>query len=328
MNSLLLPKAFWVKGNANPVKEQHTMSQYHVPVLLNESVSALNIEENRNGVFVDATFGGGGHSREILERLGPKGTLIAFDRDSDAIKNAPKDKRLILVHNNFRFVQNFVRALGFIGKVDGILADLGVSSHQFDTGERGFSFRFDAPLDMRMNQLGGKSAADVVNTYSQEELSNIFKIYGELDKPWKAAEMICKAREAAPINTTTELGKAIESVLPKFAEHKFLAKVYQALRIEVNQEMKSLEKFLIGAAKSLKPGGKLVIITYHSLEDRMVKNFIKAGNIEGKVEKDFYGNATAPLKAVNRKPILPQEEEIASNTRARSAKLRIAEKAI
>ena len=302
------------------------MSQYHVPVLLNESVSALNIEENRNGVFVDATFGGGGHSREILERLGPKGKLIAFDRDSDAIKNAPKDKRLILVHNNFRFVQNFVRALGFIGKVDGILADLGVSSHQFDTAERGFSFRYEAPLDMRMNQEAKTNAADIINNYEQEELEKILRLYGEVDNSRKIAQMICKARETGPIETTTQLGSAIEKALPKFAEHKFLAKVYQALRIEVNQEMKSLEKFLSGAAAALKPGGKMVIITYHSLEDRMVKNFIKAGNIEGKAEKDFYGNITAPLVAVNRKPILPQESEISANTRARSAKLRIAEK--
>ncbi len=301
------------------------MSQYHVPVLLNESVSALNIEENRNGVFVDATFGGGGHSREILERLGPKGTLIAFDRDSDAIKNAPKDKRLILVHNNFRFVQNFVRALGFIGKVDGILADLGVSSHQFDTGERGFSFRFDAPLDMRMNQLGGKSAADVVNTYSQEELSNIFKIYGELDKPWKAAEMICKARESAPIETTGDLSKAVAKLYNSFNEHKFLAKLYQALRIEVNMEMRALEDFLNGTLACLRPQGRLSVITYHSLEDRMVKNFIKAGNIQGNEAKDFYGKSLSPYTQISRKPILPTEEEISSNTRSRSAKLRIAE---
>lgn len=302
------------------------MSEYHVPVLLNESVSALNIEENRNGIFIDATFGGGGHSREILSRLGSKGKLIAFDRDSDAIANAPNDKRLILIHNNFRFVHNFVRVLGYIGKVDGILADLGVSSHQFDTGERGFSFRFDAPLDMRMNQLGGKSAADIVNSYSAEELTRIFRIYGEVDKPWKAAEYICKARENKTIETTGDLSKAVEKMYNSFTEHKFLAKLYQALRIEVNMEMRALEDFLQGTIAALKPQGRLSVITYHSLEDRMVKNFIKAGNIDGKVEKDFYGNSKAPLKAVNRKPILPQESEISVNTRARSAKLRIAEK--
>ena len=210
--------------------------------------------------------------------------------------------------------------------IDGVLADLGVSSHQFDTAERGFSFRYEAPLDMRMNQEAEKTAADIINSYEPEELEKILRLYGEVDNSRRLAQMICKARETAPIETTGQLGKAIESALPKFAEHKFLAKVYQALRIEVNQEMRSLEKFLSGAAASLKPGGKLVVITYHSLEDRMVKNFIKAGNIDGKVEKDFFGNSKAPLKAVNRKPILPQESEIAANTRARSAKLRIAEK--
>lgn len=301
------------------------MSEYHVPVLLNESVSALNIEGNRNGIFIDATFGGGGHSREILGRLGPKGKLIAFDRDSDAIANAPDDKRLILIHNNFRFVHNFMRALGYIGKVDGILADLGVSSHQFDTGERGFSFRFDAPLDMRMNQLGGKSAADIVNGYSAEELTRIFRIYGEVDKPWKAAEFICKARESKPIETTGDLSKAVEKMYNSFTEHKFLAKLYQALRIEVNMEMRALEDFLQGTIPALKPEGRLSVITYHSLEDRMVKNFMKTGNPQGENEKDFYGRSLSPFDPVNRKPILPTEEEIATNTRSRSAKLRVAQ---
>ena len=301
------------------------MSEYHIPVLLNESVSALNIEENRNGIFIDATFGGGGHSKEILGRLGEKGKLIAFDRDSDAIKNAPNDKRLILIHNNFRFVQNFVRALGFAGKIDGILGDLGVSSHQFYTGERGFSFRFDAPLDMRMNQLAPKSASDIVNDYSQEELTKIFKIYGELDKPWKVAELICKARESAPIETTGDLSRAVAKLYNNFTEHKFLAKLYQALRIEVNMEMRALEDFLTGARNSLKPGGRLSIITYHSLEDRMVKNFMKTGNTQGENEKDFYGRSLSPFELVTRKPILPPDEEIASNTRSRSAKLRVAQ---
>ena len=301
------------------------MSQYHVPVLLNESVSALNIEENPNGIFIDVTFGGGGHSREILSRLGPKGKLIAFDRDSDAIKNAPKDKRITLIHNNFRFMRNFVRALGYCGKIDGILGDLGVSSHQFDTGERGFSFRFDAKLDMRMNTLGGKSAADIVNSYTQEELTKIFKIYGELDKPWKAAELICKWRENSPIETTGDLGKAVAKLYTSFNEHKFLAQLYQALRIEVNMEMRALEDFLNGTTACLKPNGRLSVITYHSLEDRMVKNFMKAGNTEGKEGKDFYGRSLSPFTLVNRKPILPPEEEIASNSRSRSAKLRVAE---
>lgn len=302
------------------------MSEYHNPVLLDESISALI--GSPKGIYADATFGGGGHTSEILRRIDPEGRVISFDRDSDAIANKPDDERLTLIRSDFRWIQNHIIHQGYRDGIDGILADLGVSSHQFDTAERGFSFRYEAPLDMRMNQEAQTTAADIINGYSMEDLEKILRLYGEVDNSRKIAQLICKAREFSPINTTGELGKAIESVLPKFAEHKFLAKVYQALRIEVNQEMKSLEKFLIGAAKSLKPGGKLVIITYHSLEDRMVKNFIKAGNIDGKVEKDFYGNATAPLKAVNRKPILPQEEEIASNTRARSAKLRIAEKSL
>ena len=300
------------------------MSEYHTSVLLDESVSAL--VGPVDGVYADATFGGGGHTAEILSRLSQNGRVLAFDRDSDAIANKPDDSRLTLIRSDFRWIHNHVLHQGYKEGIDGVLADLGVSSHQFDTAERGFSFRYDAPLDMRMNQEADRTAADIVNSYEYEELEKILRIYGEVDNSRKIAQLICKARESAPVMTTSGLGKAIESALPKFAEHKFLAKVYQALRIEVNQEMKSLEKFLLGAAESLKPGGKMVIITYHSLEDRMVKNFIKAGNIEGKMEKDFYGNATAPLKAVNRKPILPQEEEIAANTRARSAKLRIAEK--
>ena len=300
------------------------MSEYHTSVLLDESVSAL--VGPVDGVYADATFGGGGHTAEILSRLSQNGRVLAFDRDSDAIANKPDDSRLTLIRSDFRWIHNHVLHQGYKEGIDGVLADLGVSSHQFDTAERGFSFRYDAPLDMRMNQEADRTAADIVNSSEYEELEKVLRLYGEVDNSRKIAQLICKARESAPVMTTSGLGKAIESALPKFAEHKFLAKVYQALRIEVNQEMKSLEKFLLGAAESLKPGGKMVIITYHSLEDRMVKNFIKAGNIEGKMEKDFYGNATAPLKAVNRKPILPQEEEIAANTRARSAKLRIAEK--
>jgi len=300
------------------------MSEYHTPVLLDESVSALI--GSTSGIYADATFGGGGHSRVILSRLSPEGRLISFDRDSDAIANAPDDNRLTLIRSDFRWIHNHILHRGYREGIDGILADLGVSSHQFDTAERGFSFRYEAPLDMRMNQEGATTAADIVNSCEFEEIERIMRLYGEVDNSRRIAQLICKAREIRPIETTGDLGKAIESALPKFAEHKFLAKVYQALRIEVNQEMKSLEKFLSGAAESLKPGGRMVIITYHSLEDRMVKNFIKAGNIEGKAEKDFYGNITAPLAAVNRKPILPQESEIAANTRARSAKLRIAEK--
>ena len=302
------------------------MSEYHTPVLLDESVSALI--SSTSGIYADATFGGGGHTSEILRRLSPEGRVISFDRDSDAIANRPDDQRLTLIRSDFRWIHNHIMHQGYKEGIDGILADLGVSSHQFDTAERGFSFRYDAPLDMRMNQEAQMTAADIINGYEQDELEKILRIYGEVDGSRRIAQMICKAREVSAIQTTSDLGKAIEKALPKFAEHKFLAKVYQALRIEVNQEMKSLEKFLSGAAKSLRPGGKLVVITYHSLEDRMVKNFIKTGNIDGKAEKDFYGNLTAPLKAVNRKPILPQESEISANTRARSAKLRIAEKEI
>ena len=300
------------------------MSEYHTSVLLDESVSAL--VDSVDGVYADATFGGGGHTAEILSRLSNNGRVLAFDRDMDAIGNRIDDPRLTLIRSDFRWIHNHVLHQGFKDGIDGVLADLGVSSHQFDTAERGFSFRYEAPLDMRMNQEAERTAADIVNSYETEDLEKILRLYGEVDNSRRLAQMICKAREVSPIETTTQLGKAIESALPKFAEHKFLAKVYQALRIEVNQEMRSLEKFLSGAAASLRPGGRLVVITYHSLEDRMVKNFIKAGNIDGKMEKDFYGNSKAPLKAVNRKPILPQESEIASNTRARSAKLRIAVK--
>ena len=298
------------------------MSEYHTSVLLDESVTAL--VDSIDGVYADATFGGGGHTAEILSRLSNNGRVLAFDRDEDAIKNKPDDSRLTLIRNNFRFIHNYVLYEGYHDGIDGVIADLGVSSHQFDTAERGFSFRYDAPLDMRMNTTAGMTAADLVNTWDEAEIARIMKLYGEVDNSRKIAQLICKAREKNPIVTTADLTKAIETALPKFAEHKFLAKVYQALRIEVNQEMKSLEKFLSGAAASLKPGGRLVVITYHSLEDRMVKNFIKAGNIDGEMQKDFFGNQTAPLKAVNKKPILPREEEIAANTRARSAKLRVA----
>ena len=299
------------------------MSEYHNPVLLNKSVDALVL--NPDGTYADATFGGGGHSREILSRLSPKGRLLAFDRDADALSNAPEDGRFKLIHNNFRFIHNYALVEAPEG-LDGIIADLGVSSHQFDTAERGFSFRFDGPLDMRMNVQGAKTASDIVNSYTQEELERIFKIYGEVDNARKLALLIVAARSQAQILSTGDLGNAIAGALPSFAEHKYLAKVYQALRIEVNDEMRSLEKFLPGAAKSLKKGGRLSVITYHSLEDRMVKNFIRSGNTEGNESKDIYGNSSAPLKAVNRKPILPEETEIEGNTRARSAKLRIAEK--
>ncbi|MDP3451392.1 MAG: 16S rRNA (cytosine(1402)-N(4))-methyltransferase RsmH [Bacteroidales bacterium] len=299
------------------------MGIYHTPVLLEESVSALAL--TRGGVYADVTFGGGGHSREILSRMESDSTLIAMDRDSDALANSPQDKRVILVHNNFRFLNNYVRYHGF-EKIDGILADLGVSSHQFDTDMRGFSFRFDSPLDMRMNRLARQTAADIVNSYGQEELSDIFYKYGEVDKSRRVAQLICSNREKKRIESTTELNTLLAPLLPKFAEHKYLAKIYQALRIEVNEEMRALELFLEGTTEILKPGGRLVVITYHSLEDRMVKNFMKSGNTAGKIDKDLYGRFETPFNVLTRKPVIPSEEEIARNTRARSAKLRIAEK--
>ena len=300
------------------------MSEYHNPVLLGECIEALIT--NKSGIYADATFGGGGHSRGILGALDSRGRLLAFDRDADAMANTIDDSRFCLIRNNFRFIHNFVLLKGYTEGIDGIMADLGVSSHQFDTAERGFSFRYDAPLDMRMNTGAAVTAADLVNGLEEAAIEKLLRVYGEVAQSRKMASLICKARNNARIDTTTQLNAAIAPCLPKFAEHKELARVYQALRIEVNQEMRSLEKFLEGAAASLKPGGRLVVITYHSLEDRMVKNFIKSGNVGGDIRKDIYGRCETPLKAVNRKPILPTEEEISGNTRARSAKLRIAEK--
>ena len=319
------------------------MSDYHIPVLLAESVSAL--VTNPDGIYADATFGGGGHTAAILSRLHDGGKLIAFDRDAEALANAPKDARLTLIHNNFRFIENYAeelrRSLDFARDdkegvrddkegpaiFDGVLADLGVSSHQFDTAGRGFSFRFEeAPLDMRMNQQAHLTAEEVVNSYGEAELERILRLYGEVDGARNMARLIVTARIQAALHTTGDLDRAIARMLPKNAEHKVLAKVYQALRIEVNQEMRALEKFLDGATRSLKPGGRLVVITYHSLEDRMVKNFIKTGNVDGQQRKDAFGRMDTPLEAVNRKPIVPQESEIQRNTRARSAKLRIAER--
>lgn len=285
------------------------MSEYHTPVLLKESVSALQIKPS--GVYVDATFGGGGHSRAILEALSPQGRLIAFDQDEEALANAPDDDRLIPVHSNFRFIRNWIRYHGFNG-VDGVLADLGVSSHQFDTEERGFSFRFPAELDMRMNAGAAVSAQEIVNSYSRECLERIFREYGEVDCSRKAAALVCEARALSPIRTTEQLNAALEKVTPQAAPHKFLAKIYQALRIEVNDEMGALERFMPMAIKSLNEGGILAVITYHSLEDRIVKNAIRDGVGAGL------------LKKVTSKPVLPQEDEIERNTRARSAKLRTA----
>lgn len=295
---------------------------YHIPVMLRESVDILEV--NPRGVYIDATLGGGGHSREILSRLGPEGRLICLDMDPDAIANAPDDRRVTTVRSNFRFIHNHARHLGLDHSVDGILADLGVSSHQFDTPERGFSFRFDAPLDMRMNTASGESAADLLNTCTQERLADILRIYGEVDGSRRAAALICAAREKKPIRTTADLNAAVGSILPPVAPHKTLARIYQALRIEVNGEMRSLEHLLRGIACSLKPGGIAAIITYHSLEDRMVKNFFRCGDPAGHQSTDIYGRRPSPFSVITRKPVLPGEDEVAQNTRARSAKLRAA----
>lgn len=298
-------------------------NSYHIPVLLKESVDLLDIKPDLT--YVDVTFGGGGHSREILSRLGKKGRLFSFDQDSDAIKNAPNDKRFTLIHNNFMFIHGCLKACG-VDSVDGILADLGVSSHHFDTPERGFSFRFEAQLDMRMNQKANRSAADVVNTYSMEQLAKVFGAYGEIDKPMRTAKEVVAYRDSKEIVTIADLLEAVKNSTPKFSESKFYAKLFQALRIEVNKEMLALEMMLVGAEKSLKKGGTISMITYHSLEDRMVKNFLKAGNIEGKIEKDFFGVENKIFDLTNRKAIEPTAQEIAINSRARSAKLRAAVK--
>ena len=294
---------------------------YHVPVLLEESVSGLNIDPD--GVYLDLTFGGGGHSREILKRL-KDGCLIGFDQDADALANVPDDDRFIFVNHNFRYLRNFLRYCGY-DEADGILADLGVSSHEFDEAGRGFSFRFDAELDMRMNQRSRLKATDILNTYSEEDLTRIFRNYGEVDNAKRLVDLIVKARAEKMITRSEEFLQVIAPCVPKQKEKKYLAQVYQALRIEVNGELEALEDMLKEAERALRPGGRLVVITYHSLEDRIVKNFLKSGNFEGKVEKDFYGHVKRNFELVNRKVIVPSEEEIEKNPRARSAKLRIAE---
>ncbi|MDR1983799.1 MAG: 16S rRNA (cytosine(1402)-N(4))-methyltransferase RsmH [Prevotellaceae bacterium] len=295
---------------------------YHIPVLLNESVDALNI--NPTGIYVDVTFGGGGHSREILNRL-TTGKLVAFDRDSDTEANKINDDRFIFVRNNFRFLHNFLR-YNKIDKVDGILADIGVSSHHFDDASRGFSFRYNAEIDMRMNKNSDFSAAKLLNEYAENELKRVFHDYGELINANQLAKIIVKKREETPIKTVEEFLNVIKPITPKKDENKFLAKVFQALRIEVNQELDALEQMLVHSLKSLKNQGRLVVITYHSLEDKLVKNFMRSGNIDGKIEKDFYGNIDCPFRLVTRKAVVPSDSEIENNRRARSAKLRVAEK--
>ena len=296
---------------------------YHIPVLLNESIEGMNLKAN--GIYADMTFGGGGHSKEILRRMGEGCHLYSFDQDEGAEKNIVNDKRFTFVRSNFRYLRNFMRYYG-VEQLDGILADLGVSSHHFDDSERGFSFRFDGKLDMRMNKRAGMTAADIVNTYDEEKLADVFYIYGELKNSRKLAATIAKARQQKQITTIGEFLDIIKPLFGREREKKELAKVFQALRIEVNHEMEALKEMLYEATDLLKPGGRLVIITYHSLEDRMVKNLIKAGNIEGKVEQDFYGNVQSPFRAVNNKVIVPTDEEVNQNPRSRSAKLRIAEK--
>lgn len=302
---------------------------YHIPVLLDESVNGLNIKPS--GIYVDVTFGGGGHSKEILSRLNGKGRLFSFDQDADAEKNIEASEGFTFVRSNFRYLKNWMRYYG-IEKIDGLLADLGVSSHHFDDESRGFSFRFDAPLDMRMNKRAGMTAADVVNEYDEDRLADIFFLYGEMKNSRKIASMLVRARQKKPIQTTLDLITAVRgqqtptNTMAESREKKDMAKLFQALRIEVNHEMDALKEMLLSATELLKPGGRLSVITYHSLEDRMVKNVMKTGNAEGKRVQDFYGKLETPYRLVNNKVIVASADEQQKNPRSRSAKLRIAEK--
>lgn len=296
---------------------------YHIPVLLKESIEGLNLK--KGGIYVDVTFGGGGHSKEILRQMDKSCRLFSFDQDEDAERNIVDDDRFTFVRSNFRYIKNFMKYHG-VDKVDGILADLGVSSHHFDDSERGFSFRFDGKLDMRMNKRAGMTAADIVNNYDEERLANLFYLYGELKNSRKLASVLVKRRTVQPFDTIGDFLEVVKPLYGREREKKELAKVFQSLRIEVNQEMEALKEMLYSATEILKPGGRLSVITYHSLEDRMVKNIMKTGNVEGKIEQDFFGNVQTPFKLVNNKVIVPTDEEINSNPRSRSAKLRIAEK--
>ena len=311
-----------------------TAETYHVPVLLKESVDGLDIQPD--GVYVDVTFGGGGHSREILSRLGPEGHLYSFDQDADAEKNIVDDDRFTFVRSNFRYVKQWMRFYD-VDHIDGLLGDLGVSSHHFDDAQRGFSFRYDAPLDMRMNKRAGLTAADVVNGYSEEQLADILRLYGELKNARQVAAVLVKARQQQTIDTTGRLLAVAEPLLSRdrgrkggpaaaSREKKEVAKLFQALRIEVNHEMDALRQMLDGACQLLRPGGRLSVITYHALEDRMVKNIMRAGNVEGRLEQDFFGQAVAPLRPIGNKVVVPSDEEQEQNPRSRSAKLRIAER--
>ena len=300
-----------------------TAETYHIPVLLKESVDGLDIQPD--GIYVDVTFGGGGHSQDIHKRLGENGHLYGFDQDADAELNIVNDDRFTFVRSNFRYLKNWMRYYE-VEQLDGLLADLGVSSHHFDDESRGFSFRFDAPLDMRMNKRAGMTAADIVNTYTEEQLADVFYLYGELKNARKLASSLVRARQESPIITTGQLLELTEKLFAREREKKEETKLFQALRIEVNHEMDALREMLKGACQLLKPGGRLSVITYHSLEDRIVKNVMRAGNAEGKVEQDFFGKTKSPLHLINNRVIVPSAEELERNPRSRSAKLRIAEK--
>lgn len=294
-----------------------------MPVLLNESIDGLNIKSD--GIYVDVTFGGGGHSREILRRLGPKGRLYGFDQDSDAEGNIPDDERFTFVRSNFRYLKNWMRYYE-VEKIDGLLADLGVSSHHFDDETRGFSFRWDSPLDMRMNKRAGVTAADFINKAEEEKIADVLYIYGEIRQARRIASQIVKARSEKPLLTTGDLLKVVQPLMPHNREKKDLARVFQALRIEINHEMDALKEMLLAASEVLAEGGRLSVITYHSLEDRIVKNVMKSGNVEGKIEQDFYGRISSPFRSVNSKVIVPSDQEQQTNPRSRSAKLRVAER--
>lgn len=296
---------------------------YHIPALLDAAIEGLNIKPD--GVYVDATFGGGGHSRAILAKLGPDGRLFGFDRDLDALANVPDDPRFTFVHSDFRYISNFLHFHG-VDHADGILADLGVSFHHFDSAERGFSFRADAPLDMRMNRNGDRTAADLLAGYGKDDLERLLRAYTDLKRPGAIAAAIVRARDAAPLQTTSQLVEAVRSSINPKSEKKDLAQVFQALRIEVNGEMDALHGLLTQSLRVLRTGGRLAVITYHSIEDRMVKNFIRSGNTRGEIDKDIFGNVHTPWKAVTRSPITPDEAEVEANPRSRSAKLRVAEK--
>lgn len=296
---------------------------YHIPALLDAAIEGLNIKPD--GVYIDATFGGGGHSRAILAKLGPDGHLFGFDRDLDALANVPDDPRFTFVHSDFRYISNFLHFHG-VDHADGILADLGVSFHHFDSAERGFSFRADAPLDMRMNRNGDRTAADLLADYGKDDLERLLRAYTDLKRPGAIAAAIVRARDAAPLQTTSQLVEAVRGSINPKSEKKDLAQVFQALRIEVNGEMDALRGLLTQSLRVLDTGGRLAVITYHSIEDRMVKNFIRSGNTRGEIDKDIFGNVHTPWKAVTRSPITPDKAEVEANPRSRSAKLRVAEK--